>query len=55
MLNSADIALADSVFAARNANRESRIAVPLIRNFLYSDRFIRPSSHTTIDATVSAP
>jgi hypothetical protein len=28
---------------------------PLIRNFLYSDRFIRPSSQTTIEATVSLP
>ena len=28
---------------------------PLIRNFLYSLCFIRPSSHTTIDATVSLP
>ena len=28
---------------------------PLIRNFRYSARRIRPSSHTTIDATVSLP
>src|SRR5690349_16885320 len=28
---------------------------PLIRNFRYSDRFIRPSSQTTIEATVSLP
>src|SRR6185503_7235822 len=28
---------------------------PRIRNFRYSDFFIRPSSHTTIDATVSLP
>src|SRR4051794_16046892 len=28
---------------------------PRLRNFRYSLRFIRPSSHTTIDATVSLP
>ena len=28
---------------------------PLIRNFRYSPRRMRPSSHTTIDATVSLP
>ena len=30
-------------------------ATPLIRYFRYSPRFIRPSSHTTIDPTVSLP
>ena len=28
---------------------------PRILNFRYSDRFIRPSSQTTIEATVSLP
>ena len=32
-----------------------RSADPRILNFRHSDRFIRPSSQTTIDATVSAP
>jgi hypothetical protein len=34
--------------------RASRFA-PRIRNLRYSARFIRPSSHTTIEATVSLP
>ena len=36
------------------ATADSRAPSPRIRNFRYSDRFIRPSSHTTIEATVSA-
>ena len=38
-----------------SAERRAPSADPWIRNFRYSDRFIRPSSQTTIDATVSAP
>ena len=41
--------------AIRTAERRSPDADPRIRNFRYSARFIRPSSQTTIDATVSAP
>ena len=38
-------------------SRGSRASItfPRILNFRYSDRFMRPSSQTTIDATVSLP
>ena len=34
---------------------ETQLPEPRMRYFRYSDRFIRPSSQTTIEATVSLP